>query len=62
MGFENYSTNYAVNLFENGQLYNGFKFEDEQHSVSVTKTDKHHTVLVRAYIAGTGWQTTEIIL
>lgn len=62
MGFENYCTNYAVNIFENGQLFDGFKFEDETHSVIVTKTEKHHSVLIRAYVEGLGWKNAEIII
>lgn len=62
MGFENYCTNYAVNILENGDLRDGYKFEDETHSVAVSKTDKHHTVLIRAYVQNEGWKTTEIVL
>lgn len=62
MGFDNYCTNYAVNISENGDLKDGYKFEDETHSLSVTKTDKHHMVLIRAYIVNEGWKTAEIIL
>lgn len=62
MGFDNYCINYAVNISENGDLIDGYKYEDNNHSVCVTKTDKHHMVLVRAYVQNEGWKTTEVIL
>lgn len=63
MGFENYCVNYAVNIKENGDLYDGYKYEDETHSVKVEKTtDKTMCVSVRAYVDGLGWQSIEIEL
>lgn len=62
MGFDNYCTNYAVNIMENGDMNHGYKYEDETHFVSVTKSEKRYTFLIRAYIQNEGWKTTEVVL
>lgn len=62
MGAENYCINYAVNIKENGDLYDGYKFEDNTHSVRVEKSEKDMCVYIRAYVDGLGWIKEEIVL
>jgi hypothetical protein len=62
LGFDEYCTNLAVNLKEDGNLIDGYKFENDVYSVSVTKTENNHSVNVRAYVKTLGWQSAEIIL
>ena len=61
LGLDSYCSNLAVNLIENKQFENGFKFENEIYSCTVTQSGKNKVFFVRAYIEGMGWQTTELI-
>lgn len=62
MGFKKYCINYAVNIMENGDLKDGYKYEDETHSVVVMKCDKMFAVTIKAYIDGLGWKTEEVVI
>ena len=62
LGFDEYCTNLAVNLIEDGHLVDGYKFENDVYSVSVSKVEKNYSVNVRAYVPSIGWKSTEIIL
>jgi len=62
LGFDEYCTNLAVNLKEDGNLIDGYKFDNDVYSVSVSKIEKNHSVNVRAYVTNLGWQSAEIIL
>ena len=62
LGFDSYCSNLVVNLLENGQLTDGFRFENEIYSVAVTKLKSNYSVCIRAYVAGIGWQTTDITI
>jgi hypothetical protein len=62
LGFDEYCTNLAVNLIEDGHLVDGYKFENDVYSVSVSKVEKNYSVNVRAYVPSIGWQSTEIVL
>ena len=61
LGFDSYASNLVVNLLENGQLTDGYRFENEIYSVSVTKVKNNYSVCVRAYVDGMGWQTADLI-
>ena len=76
LGFDSYCSNLAVNLLENGQLTDGYRFENETYSVAVSSLESQsthqsnyvnlknknlHLVTVRAYVAGLGWQTADLI-
>jgi hypothetical protein len=60
LGMDSWASNLAVNLIENNKMKDGYKFECDQYSVSVTKINEKHLVAVRAYVAGSGWQTSEL--
>ena len=60
LGFDSWSSNLAVNLIENGELKDGYRFECDQYSISVNAINEKHLVAVRAYVAGSGWQTSEL--
>jgi len=62
LGFDEYATNLAVNLIEDGLLKDGYRFENDVYSVSVSKIDNKHSVNVRAYVSNLGWQSAEIVL
>jgi hypothetical protein len=61
LGFDSWASNIAVNLIENNQMKNGYKFENELYSVSVNEINEtgKHRVFVRAYVSNYGWQTSE---
>ena len=61
LGFDSYCSNLVVNLIENGELIDGYRFENETYSVAVTKLKTNYSVCVRAYVAGMGWQTADLI-
>jgi hypothetical protein len=60
LGLDSWASNLAVNLMENNELIDGYKFECNDYSIAVSKVDNKHVVLVRAYVPGSGWQTSEI--
>ena len=60
LGFDSWSSNLAVNLIENGELKDGYRFECDEYSVFVTKVGDKHIVFVRGYYQGYGWETSEI--
>lgn len=62
MGFDNYATNVAVNLFENGDLKDGFVEETYDYLIKVTKLEKGYSVLFKAYVSEIGWKQEEIII
>ena len=76
LGFDSYCSNLVVNLIENGELIDGYRFENETYSVAVSSLESQsiyqdkcvdlknknlHIVTVRAYVAGMGWQTADLI-
>jgi hypothetical protein len=62
LGFDEYCTNLAVNLMEDGNLKDGYSFENDKYSVSVKSVENKHTITIRAYVTNMGWQSTEIVL
>lgn len=62
LGFDEYATNLAINLIEDGKLIDGYCFETDVYSVSISKIENKHSVNVRAYVKNIGWSSTEIIL
>jgi hypothetical protein len=66
LGFQSYVDNLAVNLKEDGNLYDGYKFENDKYSVRVEKMDSFHGplmhVTVRAYVDGHGWHSHTLLL
>jgi len=62
LGYDEYCTNLCVNLIEDGQMKDGYRFENETYSVAVKQVDKQHSVTIRAYVAPLGWQSTEIVI
>jgi hypothetical protein len=61
LGLDSWASNLAVNLIENGELKDGYRFECEQYSIAVTQIEERYGVFVRAYVDGSGWETSEII-
>ena len=61
LGFDSYCSNLAVNLIENKEFNDGYKYQDEIYSCSVTKNGKEKVFYVRAYVKGIGWQTAELV-
>jgi hypothetical protein len=61
LGFDSWASNLAVNLIENGELKDGYRYECDQYSISVNEINEtgKHMVFIRAYVSGSGWQTSE---
>ena len=61
LGITAWASNLAVNLIENGQMKNGYRYECDDYSILVNEIGSKYSVFVRAYVYGFGWQTSEII-
>ena len=59
LGFEEYAFNLLINEIENGNLYNGYKCEHDNGSISIQSAGEEFIVAVRTYIPGNGWMSTE---
>ena len=76
LGFDAWASNIAVNIIENGNLRDGYRYECYDYSVAVSSLESQsthrnryidlknknlHLITVRAYVDGSGWQTAEIV-
>ena len=76
LGFDSFASNIAVNIIENGDLRDGYRYECDDYSVAVSSLESQsthqgnyvdlknknlHLVTVRAYVDGAGWQTAELV-
>jgi len=62
LGFEGYATNLAINLLEDGKIVDGYKYDSDVYSVSVSRVKDNAIICIRAYVDNMGWQTAEIAL
>lgn len=62
LGFDAYASNLIANLIEDGNLFHGYRIENEDYTLSVTQFDKRHLVTVRAYVPTIGWEVAEITI
>jgi hypothetical protein len=61
LGINAWASNLAVNLIENGQMKNGYRYECDDYSILINEIGSKYSVFVRAYVPGYGWQTSEIV-
>ena len=61
LGFDAWASNIAVNIIENGDLRDGYRYECDDYSVAVNSFENRHLVTIRSYVDGAGWQTAEIV-
>jgi hypothetical protein len=59
LGFEEYAFNLLINEIENGNLYDGYKAEHDNGSMSILSVGDTFLVAVRTYIPSNGWMSTE---
>lgn len=62
LGFDSWASNKIANVIEDGNLYHGYRFENNDYSLSVTQFNKRHLVTVRAYVPTIGWEASEIVI
>ena len=61
LGFDAWASNIAVNIIENGDFKDGYRYECKDYSLAITKFGKRYSFSIRAYVEKTGWQTAEIV-
>lgn len=61
LGFDAWASNIAVNIIENGDMKDGYKYECNDYSVTISKFNNRHSVVVRAYVSGMGWKTAYLV-
>jgi hypothetical protein len=59
LGFENYAFNLLVNEIENGNLRDGYRYEQEDGSMVVTAVGDSMNIAIRCYHPERKWLSVE---
>jgi hypothetical protein len=61
LGFENFAFNLLVNEIENGNLYDGYRYEQYDGSIAISSTGNpgEFIIAIRCYVPGRGWLSIE---
>jgi len=59
IGFENYAFNLLVNEIENGNLCDGYRYEQDDGSMVVTALGDAFNIAIRCYHHDRGWLSVE---
>ena len=59
IGFENYAFNLLVNEIENGNLRDGYRYEQDDGSIVVTTIGDSFNIAIRCYHSERGWLSIE---
>ena len=61
LGFDNFAFNLLQNEIDNGNLYDGYTYEQYDGSIKITGTGNpgEFIVAIRCYVPGSGWMSVE---
>ena len=59
IGFENFAFNLFVNVIEDGNLRNGYTYEQSDLSLVIKSVGNEYNVAIRCYHPDRGWLTVD---